>query len=308
MRHSALHARKIRVGTRGSALALAQTRGVCAWLSSRYAGIAIEVVRIRTTGDIRSRDPISSMAGRGVFVDAIEQSVRIGEIDFAVHSAKDLPARDAQGLYIAAYPPREDARDILVCRHNSDLRSLPPKATVGTSSQRRASQVNAVRPDLEVLEMRGNVDTRLRKLDDGEFDAIILAAAGLVRLSLEHRISEWLSLDDFLPAPAQGALAVQVRDDDADLADAFSALNDAATSQAVTAERSFLARLGTGCTSPVAAYGTVVGSELTLTGFLHSRNGNTFRHKVVGPSDQGVTLGETLADHLTILESARDAG
>lgn len=304
---AALYERTVRVGTRSSPLALAQTQWVCAWLSSKYPGVTVEVVRIRTTGDIRSNDPISAMAGRGIFVDAIEQSVLTGEIDFAVHSAKDLPARDAKGLCIAAYPPREDARDVLVCRDNCDLQSLPPEARVGTSSQRRASQISAVRPDLKVLEMRGNVDTRLRKVDEGEFDGIVLAAAGLLRLSLQHRISEWLSLDDFLPAPAQGALAVQVRDDDADLADAFSALNDAATSQAVGAERSFLARLGAGCTSPVAAYGTVRDSELTLGGFLHSRNGNTFRHKIVGPSDQGMSLGAALADHLTMLERAKDA-
>lgn len=303
-RHAALNGRNLRVGTRGSALALAQTQSIRDWLIGAHPGLEVEIVRIRTTGDIRDQEPISAIAGRGVFVDAIEQSVLMGETDFAVHSAKDLPARDANGLRIAAYPAREDARDVLISRDGRDLQSLPHAARVGTSSQRRACQVVAIRPDVRIVDLRGNVDTRIRKLDEGEYDAIVLAAAGLIRLSLSHRISEWLPVETFLPAPAQGALAVQVREDDSDLASAFSALNDLPTAQAVTAERSFLARLGMGCTSPVAAYGSVSNSELGLTGFLHSRGGESFRHSISGSAARATAIGEQLADHLSSLDTA----
>ena len=294
-------ARKLRVGTRGSKLALTQTEWICNWLASTHVGAEIEIVRIRTTGDIRSNEPISAMAGRGVFVDAIEQSLLSGETDFAVHSAKDLPARDAAGVRIAAYPTREDARDVLISRNNLSLSSLPTGASVGTSSQRRACQVLAARPDLQVKDLRGNVDTRLRKVDEGEFDAIILAAAGLARLSLSHRVSEWLSIENFLPAPAQGALAVQVRADDDELRELFRTLNDRDTSLAVTAERSFLARLGSGCTSPVGAYGVVTGDELRISGFVQSPRGEFFRHSITGVAAGAEMLGLELADHLRSL-------
>lgn len=302
--HASLTGRKLRVGTRGSALALAQTLSIRDWLIGSHPGLDVEIMRIRTTGDIRSQEPISAMAGRGVFVDAIEQSVLMGESDFAVHSAKDLPARDADGLRIAAYPAREDARDVLISRDGSDLRSLPHAARIGTSSQRRAAQIVAIRPDVRIVELRGNVDTRIRKVDEGEYDAIVLAAAGLIRLSLSHRISEWLPFETFLPAPAQGALAIQVREDDLDLASAFSSLNDLPTAQAVTAERSFLARLGTGCASPVAAHGIVSNSELGLTGFLHSRGGEALRYSLSGSAARATAIGEQLADHLTSLDAA----
>lgn len=269
--------RKLRVGTRGSALALTQTAVVSKWLAEKFPGTGIETIRIRTTGDIRSSDPISSMAGRGVFVDAIEQALVEGKIDFAVHSAKDLPPRNANGLTIAAYPTREDARDVLVSREKESLRFLREGAVVGTSSRRRSCQIRAIRPTFEIAELRGNVDTRLRKLESGEYDAIILAAAGLIRLGMTGGITEWLTTDDMLPAPCQGSLAVQVRSDDTDLLNAFADYNDPPTVAAVLAERRFLETLGTGCAAPVAAYAVVNGDQMKFEALVQSQDGKLLR-------------------------------
>lgn len=287
--------RRVRVGTRGSELALTQTSLVSDWLIGMFPGTEVETVRIRTTGDIRSSDPISSMAGRGVFVDAIEQALLASEIDFAVHSAKDLPPMNAAGLVVAAYPKREDPRDVLLTRDAHTLRTLREGAVVGTSSRRRNCQIRAIRPDLRIVDLRGNVDTRIRKLDDGVYDAIVLAAAGLIRLSLSGRISEWLSPDDVLPAPCQGALAIQVRADDSELIDAFSEYNHLPTVTAMKVERSFLATLGTGCAAPVAAYALADESEVRFEAMVQQESGRIVRERTTCPPDSAIQIAEEMA-------------
>lgn len=287
--------RRLRVGTRGSALALTQTSLVSRWLTEKFPGSEVETVRIRTTGDIRANDPISSMAGRGVFVDAIEQALLRSEIDFAVHSAKDLPPKDADGLTIAAYPKREDVRDVLITRDGATLRKLREGAVVGTSSRRRTCQIRAIRPDLQVVELRGNVDTRIRKLDEGAYDAIILAAAGLIRLSLSARITEWLPTDDVLPAPCQGALAVQTRANDPELISAFKEFNDPATVTAMKVERCFLATLGTGCAAPVAAYANAGDAEIEFTVMIQAEDGRIMRERNRFSRDAALQRAEAIA-------------
>jgi hydroxymethylbilane synthase len=295
--------RRIRVGTRASTLALTQTRLVSDWLESHLPGTTVETIQIRTTGDVRANDPIASMAGKGVFVDAIENALLGNEIDFAVHSAKDLPARDAAGLKIAAYPRRADVRDVLVSRNGKPLRDLAAGAVIGTSSRRRSCQVLAIRPDLQTTELRGNVDTRLRRLDEGSHDAIILAAAGLIRLGLEQRVTEWISIEDMMPAPAQGALAVQIREEDSDLADAFKAFNDPETSAAVSCERAFLATLGTGCSAPVGAHATCNGDSLTLRAMVQGPGGEIFREVATASlsesKEMAIVVGTRLKSHLS---------
>lgn len=244
--------RPLTVGSRGSALALAQTTIVCDAIRALNPSVDIRIERIVTTGDARPDASLAAL-GRGVFVTQIEQALREHRIDFAVHSAKDLPSTLAPELVIAAYLERLDARDVLVSRQGT-LRELPPGARVGTSSPRRICQLRALRPDLEVLEMRGNVDTRLRKLEAGEFDAILLAAAGLLRLGLENVVTEWLDPHTVIPCVGQGALAVETRADDTALRELVAPLDDEKTRVAVTAERAFLAELGAGCLSPAAAH------------------------------------------------------
>lgn len=249
--------RTIIAGTRGSRLALTQTGLVVEALRARHPGRSFEVVTVKTSGD-QSRASLSEIGGRGVFVIELEQALLSGEIDVAVHSLKDLPAGETPGLAIAATPAREDTRDVLVSRSGLCLAELPAGATVGTGSPRRACQVRSLRPDLRIADIRGNVDTRLRKVRDGEYDAVVLAAAGLARLGWLDRATEVFGHDAMLPAVGQGALAVQTRADDGDAVALARALDDPATRAAVTAERAFDRRLGGGCHAAIAALGEVV--------------------------------------------------
>jgi hydroxymethylbilane synthase len=252
------------VGSRGSALALAQTRIVMSAL-----GEDVDVKVNKTAGD-RSTKPIRELAD-GAFVAAIERALRRGEIDLAVHSLKDLPTAPTQDLVVAAIPHREDPRDVLVTRSRGGLRDLPRDAVVGTSSPRRSAFLRAVRPDAVAREIRGNVDTRLRKVEDGEYDAVILAMAGLRRLGVAVSDEEALDPDAFLPAPGQGALAVQVRADHASLRTRVSdALDDRDTRLAVTAERALLALLGATCDLALGALGRIEGREIVLDAALAS--------------------------------------
>jgi hydroxymethylbilane synthase len=293
------------VGTRGSALALAQTELVLAALRQRWPDLETRVERITTTGDAR-RDVPLSVLGRGAFVSEIEAALRDRRIDIAVHSAKDLPSRLGAGLLIGAVLERADPRDVLVSRDGSTLRDLKAGARVGTGSPRRACQLRAARPDLDVQDIRGNVDTRLRKLAAGEFDALVLAAAGLVRLGRANEATEWLDPSVMLPAVAQGAIAVELRVGDHDVVDFVSRVNDAPTAAAVAAERAFLARLGAGCTAAVAAHATVSASqELALTALIGAPDGRHVRDKVVGPIAHAEQMGESLASAL--LESGGGA-
>ena len=294
--HAAAARDTLRLGTRRSALALAQARIVAEALGT--AGVGVEIVTITTKGDVRTDLPLSVIGGRGVFAAELEQALRVGEVDLAVHSAKDLPSTLAPDLAIAAFLPREDARDVLVSRDAVPLVSLRMNAIVGTSSPRRACQLRALRPDLVLHDIRGNVDTRLRKLDEGLYDAIVLAAAGLRRLGLTARVTQWLEPDVMLPAAGQGAIAVEVRADDAATAAALAPLDDAATRVAVTAERGFLARLGAGCTAPSAAYARLARGTLRMDGLIGSESGSVIRDGREGRPENAAALGTAVAEAL----------
>lgn len=269
-------AHTVRIGTRGSALALWQTEYVAGLLRAAWPALRVETQIFTTRGDQVLDVPLPSVGGKGLFTAELEDALRQGVIDFAVHSLKDLPTDDPDGLTVGANPPRANPADVLIARGGHTLATLPQGAKIGTSSHRRAAQIRHVRPDLEMLDIRGNVDTRLRKaLDaDGPYDAIVLAAAGLTRLGKDEGITEVLPLDQVLPAPGQGALGIQCRAD-ADSQALLVPLNDAPTALAVAAERGFLAGLGGGCSVPVSALATVAGGRLTLRGRVSALDGRT---------------------------------
>jgi hydroxymethylbilane synthase len=266
----------VRVGTRGSALARAQTALAFAALSAVYPSLIMEEVIIRTTGDRQTSAPLAALASgaSGVFTSALEQALLAGEIDLAVHSAKDLPIALTPGLVLVAHLPRADARDVLISRDGHTLATLPRGAVIGTSSPRRAAQLRAARPDVNIHDLRGNIDTRLgRALDPASgYHAIVLARAGLERLHRADAIAETLSLDVMLPAPGQGAIALQTRDEPIWRA-LIAPLDDPATSEAVIAERAFLHGLGGGCALPVGAYAEVEEHDLRLHGRVLSHDG-----------------------------------
>lgn len=290
--------RTLVVGTRGSALAVAQTEQVLAQLRARNPDVDFVVQRITTKGDVLRDVPLATIGGRGVFADAIEDALLNREIDLAVHSAKDLPTSTTAGLTIAAYLEREDPRDVLVSRAGG-LHELAPGARVGTSSQRRACQVLAARPDLEIRELRGNVDTRIRKLESGEYDAIVLAGAGLVRLGLTTRVTEWLPTTALLPAPGQGALALEARADDDAVHTMVESLAHAGTTVALRAERGFLAHLGAGCAGALAALATVTSDgAVTLEAMIGAPDGRLVRGSRLAPIAQSLELGPLLAEEL----------
>ncbi len=294
--------RAVVIGTRGSQLALAQTRWVVERLKEQWPETEFTVRTVATSGD-RGADPRE----RGIFVKELEHALLEGTIDIAVHSLKDLPTKQPEGLYVASVPRRVDPRDALVGRNAvKRLDQLPKGARVGTSSVRRKAQLLAYRPDLNVLPLRGNVDTRLKRLGSGEYDAIVLAAAGLLRLDLRNRIDEFLDPEVLLPAPGQGALALEVRRGD-DLADELAySLNHRETQVRVTAERAFLARLGAGCLAPVGALAYLEGEDLRLEGVVASPDGGELiRGEIAGPVEEAKELGEELAED--ILEQGGDA-
>jgi hydroxymethylbilane synthase len=265
-------------GTRGSALARVQTELVRSSLLRAHALIdGIDVVSIATTGDRTVDQPLAALGGKGAFTAELEQALVEGRIDIAVHSLKDLPTSIPEGLCIGAILERADARDALVTRTGgATLDTLPRGARVGTSSPRRTVQLRILRPDLQLRDIRGNVDTRLRKLDAGDYDALVLASAGLARLGLEQRIDERIDTERIVPAPGQGALAVQCRSDDHDVRTLLVALEHIPTRLGVTAERQFLALLGGGCAAPIAAHASVDGAGgLAMTAFVASADGDS---------------------------------
>jgi hydroxymethylbilane synthase len=282
----------MRIGTRGSALALAQS----GFVRSLIPGAdAIELEVIETLGD---RSPMASLrriGGKGVFTKEIEEALLLGRIDLAVHSLKDLPTEETPGLRVAALLKREDPRDALISRNGAKLADLPKGARIGTSSLRRRSQLLARRPDLQITDMRGNVPTRIARMEEGRFDGIVVAAAGLIRLNLLDRATEVLDESVMLPAPGQGVLAIQIRDDDKRVADAIGALHDKTAAAEVTAEREMLASLGGNCLVPVGARGRVVKRRLTLTGFVGHPSGRpTVRLNAEGPVEAPEALGRSL--------------
>ena len=301
---------KIIIGTRGSQLALWQTNWVKAQIEKHHPGIEVEIKVISTKGD-RVLDvslPKLGEQGKGLFTKELEDALFEHRVDLAVHSLKDLPTELPPGLQIGAICEREDARDALVARNPiKSFNELPPRALIGTSSLRRQAQLKSVRPDLVIEPVRGNVDTRLRKLDEGRYDAIVLAAAGLHRLGHANRITEHLSEDLMLPAVGQGALAIETREDDVTTAEVIHVLNHEATRLACSAERAFLKSLGGGCLVPIAAHATIESESgvMTLNGLVASPDGlEVVRAQQSGPAQDGARLGQQLADEFL----ARGAG
>ena len=290
---------RLRVGTRGSPLALIQTQLVINALQRASPALQFDLVTIRTEGDRNRRDSLIALGGRGVFVREIEERLLAGEMDFAVHSLKDLPTTQPDALALASLPPREDPRDVMVARDGCTVEQLPHGARVGSSSQRRAAQLRALRPDLNVLDIRGNVDTRVRKLDEGQYEAIVLAAAGLIRMNLAARISHYFSPEEMLPAIAQGALVAECRADDVHTLELLATIDDANTRAAVMAERAFLRGLGGGCQLPIAAYAEVRANELHLRGLVAApQGGRMIRAAIGGEADDAESLGTQLAEHV----------
>ena len=285
-------------GTRASALARWQTDWVRARLAAAWPGLAWQARAYTTTGDRQPDRPLPEIGGKGVFTEELEQALRRREIDLVVHSLKDLPVEPAPGLVLAAICVREDARDVLISPGGLGLAALLPGARLGTSSVRRSAQLLAARPDLRILPLRGNVDTRLRKAAQGDYDAIVLAAAGVLRLGLAEHIREFLPFDVMLPAPGQGALAIQCRADDDAVRALLAPLDDPATRAAVTAERAFLAALGGGCSAPIAAYAVASARStplhIEMRGLAAAPDGRRVV-RVSGAGPEPLALGQSLA-------------
>lgn len=290
--------KRIRIGSRGSALALVQARWVARELEARYPGAQIEFTTIKTSGDQFGDAAIAAIGGKRVFTKEIEEALLREEIDLAVHSLKDLPTELPAGLVLAAVPRREDARDVLVARHKVSFKDLAQGARVATGSLRRQAQLLHCRRDLAIVSMRGNVDTRLRKLEDGEADALVLAAAGLKRLGLEGRITEYLADSVCISAVGQGALGIETRDDPG-MREWIGFLDDGATSAEVSAERALLARLGGSCQVPVGARARVEGETLNLIGAVARPNGRAICKGIIeGKVTIAREIGRRLAEQL----------
>ncbi len=293
----------IRIGTRGSKLALWQAN----WVSDQLKrlGFDNELVIISTTGDVSSR-PLSEVGGQGLFTKEIQRELLDRRVDVAVHSLKDLPTVPVPGLHLAAVPERESTEDCLISAKKIRFEELPAGSRIGTGSSRRQAQLRAWRQDLSIVEIRGNVDSRLKKLDEGLYDAIVLAAAGLSRLELSHVITQRLPQDKVLPAVGQGALGLECRADDPSTTEALVLLNHAATYNAVLAERSLMAGLLAGCLAPVAAQATVTDQELYLQARVLSLDGTTqIDGQISGPADHAVELGQELAHSLSVRGAAK---
>ena len=290
----------LRIGTRGSILAMRQTQWVAARLTEHHPDLPLHIEILKTTGDRIQDAPLAKLGSVGVFTRELDLALREGQIDVAVHSLKDVPTSPAPGVALAAIPEREDPRDVFVGRFAPRLLELPSGASVGTGSLRRRALLAALRPDLQAVELRGNIDTRLRKLRESDvMEGIILAAAGVLRTGMSDVITEWLDVDAWLPAPGQGALAIAVRSDDARACNVVRVLEHPPTRTAVTAERALLACVESGCHAPVGAFGFVSGSDLSLDAFVASPTGGRMvRLQAEGPAQEAARLGEQLAARL----------
>jgi len=289
----------IRIGTRGSRLALWQAEWVQAAIRRRNPALAVELVKIKTRGDRILDRPLARVGGKGLFVKEIEDALLRKAIDVAVHSFKDMPADMPAGLCIGPIPQRENPLDALISASGRPLARLVENARIGTSSLRRAAQLRALRSDLRILPLRGNVDTRIRKLDEGEVDALVLAAAGLKRLDLADRITEYLPASSLLPAVAQGALCIQLRSGDERTLAAVAGLNHPETESVVRGERAFLKRLGGDCQVPLAAHGTITDGRLILQGLVAEPDGSVIlRDALAGPAAESEKIGRSLAERL----------
>ena len=290
---------RIVIGTRGSALALAQTRWVAAQLEAAHPGLETAIEIIRTKGDeVRDR-PLSQVGGKGLFTKELEVALTDEAIDVAVHSLKDLPTELPGGLMLGAVPPREDPRDALICTRFESVDDLPDGATVGTSSLRRQAQLRAIRPGLVIHDLRGNIDTRIQQVTGGKLDAVFLAAAGLRRLGRADAIREAIAPIRMLPAPAQGALGLEIRADDIERSSLLTAIADRDAMLAVTAERTLLAGLEGGCSVPIGALAVIEGDTLTLDACVAAVDGSQIlRTRESGPKDDALRIGERAAASL----------
>jgi hydroxymethylbilane synthase len=299
----------IKIGTRASLLAMTQSTNIKNLIEAQYPGTTVELVKIITKGDKIVDVPLAKVGGKGLFVKELEEAMLSREVDMAVHSMKDVPADLPEELHIGVVTKREDPRDAFLSVKYKSVHDLPQGAKVGTSSLRRKAQLFHLRPDLEIHDLRGNLDTRIRKLDEGMYDAIILATAGLNRLQWSERITAYFSAEEMLPAVAQGAVGIELRKDSVELLAGLAFLQHEDTTIAVTGERGFLHRLEGGCQVPIGAHATVAGGQLTITGLIASVDGKEIIKKTVsGPVAQAASLGVAMAEELlnlggrTILE------
>ena len=296
-------AQPLRLGTRKSPMAIAQSQHVARLITER-TGREVELIGITTFGDV-SRAQLAQIGGTGVFVSGLRTSLLHGDVDIAVHSLKDLPTAQPEGIVLAAVPPRDDPRDALVARDGAKLADLPPGATIGTGSPRRAAQLLLLRPDLRPVPVRGNAGTRLGRVTSGEVDAVVLAYAGLARINRLEVVTQIFDPDEMLPAPGQGALAVECRSGRPDLADLLACADDPATHAATTAERTLLAALEAGCSAPVGGY--AAGADgLRLRAVVVAADGETaLRASASGPPDEAEYLGRSVAAELLRRGAAR---
>jgi len=289
----------LRIGTRGSALALKQSGQVADRIRERRPGLSVELVVIKTKGDIMQDVALVKIGGKGVFVKEIEEALLRGEVDLAVHSLKDMPAELPEGLAISVTPKREDPRDVLISRGNVKFERLRRGSRIGTGSLRRRCQLVSIYPDVEVVPLRGNLDTRIRKIETENLDGIIVAAAGIRRMGWMGRVTQFLPEEVFLPAAGQGVLALETRADDRETIDALAFLNDPVTWAEAGAERAFLKRLGGGCQVPVAAFAKQKGGEIVIQGLVSNLDGRlVIRDEVRRPFAEYETAGTQLAESL----------
>ncbi len=296
----------LKIATRKSPLALWQAEHVKSRLKQLHPNLEVELVKMMTTGDQILNSPLSKIGGKGLFIKELEIGMLEGKADIAVHSMKDVPYKIPAGFALGAVLKRENPFDAFVSNHFNNLEDLPLNSKVGTCSMRRIVQLKSIRPDLEILDLRGNVNTRLKKLDDGEYDAIILACAGLIRLNFADRIKQQISAKQSLPAVGQGAVGIEIRENDQAILELITPLIDEQTTHRISAERAMNARLEGGCSVPIAGFSTLDGDIITLTGLVGNvESGVILKHKVVGNVDNTEELGKQLADKL-IAMGARD--
>lgn len=291
--------KKLVIGGRGSPLALWQARFVKKMLESEYGDFLVEIKTIKTTGDKQNQTPLSEIGGKALFLKEIEEQILSGKIHMGVHSMKDVPTELPQGLMVSTVLKREDPRDVLVSKKYPSLIRLPKKARIGTSSLRRQAQLKNFRSDLEIVPLRGNVETRLQKISTDNLSAVVLAAAGLERLGLSAKITEYLPISHMLPAVAQGAIGIEIREESEELKRLLNFLHHEETSLCVEAERSFLKTIQGDCQSPVAAYAILKKDTLVLEGMVASLDGlELIRKKIVGTPATAVALGQKLAQKI----------
>ena len=291
--------KKIRIGTRGSKLALWQANFIKSEIEYLCPDIDVELKTIKTTGDRITDRPLAMIGGKGLFVKEIETALLNNDIDLAVHSMKDMPGELPEGLVIGAIPKRENPFDVLISKDNSLLADYEKGAKIGTSSLRRSSQIKHIRPDVKIVSIRGNLDTRIKKLRSGEYDAIVLAAAGLIRLDQKNEITEYLDETVMLPAVGQGALCIETRENDGDIALIMEKLDHHDTQICVTGERAFLKQIEGSCHIPVACFGKITGNEVVLTAVVASVDGKELiKEQIISPIDKVKSHGRTLADQV----------